>query len=417
MGRIFEGYENIPIQNMEPVSEAYIGKTKPLLAAEKELDIIIRERKENRLSYDMSSDGNPHVKAVGRLLQQQFGFKECVINFVPTMVVNAFTLNTSFISRSIHYKSYRFDKKRGHYDEDHSISAFISVFDGLLENDEITGAILLAVILHEVGHDFDDGPWIAIQEILFFMSAPIIEIIKTVILQETNLLQRGLTIISDLVYKIPPLEVFLKLFSGAKGLLKSIEKLLEKIKVVNNVILGNPGKFIRENTAKEIIASILIQITKAPGEIHSDELAAVYGYGAELSEGLILLRHSNVRIEGIASKSSPTNLLVDVYSQMYKIILFCALPEEVIDCHPSEQARVKSIIDKYERDLANSDFPPEMKKELIRELEQTREIYKGYIACTQDREKGKLFSMGMRMIKDKITGGHDWHNALPTKHL
>ena len=80
MGRIFEGYENIPIQNMEPVSEAYIGKTKPLLAAEKELDIIIRERKTNPLTYDMSSDGNPHVKAVGKLLQKQFGFKECVIN-------------------------------------------------------------------------------------------------------------------------------------------------------------------------------------------------------------------------------------------------------------------------------------------------------------------------------------------------
>ena len=416
MGRIFEGYENISIQNMEPVSEAYIGKTKPLLAAEKELDIIIRERKQNRLTYDMSSDGNPHVKAVGKLLQQQFGFKECVVNFVPVMEVNACTLNTSIVSRSIHHRSYEFNKKKGHYDEEHSISAFITVFDGLLENDEITGGVLLAIILHEVGHDFDNSPWVCIQDVIFFIMSPIDSLIG-VIQQETNIFQRGLTIISDLVYRIPPLETFLKIYTGAHGLLKSIERLIDKIKTVNNLILGNPDKFIRGNKVEKIIGNVLIQIAKAPGEIHSDELAAVYGYGAELSKGLIMLRHSNIKIEGIASKTSPINLLVDIYSQMYNIILLCSIPEAVIDCHPSEQARVKSVIDKYERDLANSDFPPEMKKELIRELEQTREIYKGYIECTLDGEKGKAFSMGKRMIKDKITGGHDWHNALPTKHL
>lgn len=227
MGRIFEGYENISIQNMEPVSEAYIGKTKPLLAAERELDIIIRERKESRLTYDMSSDGNPHVKAVGKLLQQQFGFKECVINFVPAMIVNACTLNTSIISRSIHHKSYEFDKKKGHYDEEHSISSFISVFDGLLENDEMTGGVLLAIILHEVGHDFDNSPWLIIQDMILFISSPIDALIA-VIQRETNITQRGMTIISDLVYRIPPLEIFLKLYTGTTGLLKSIKNLFKK---------------------------------------------------------------------------------------------------------------------------------------------------------------------------------------------
>ena len=51
MERIFEGYREISIQNMEPVSEAYIGKTKPLLAAERELDIIIREFKKKSTCY------------------------------------------------------------------------------------------------------------------------------------------------------------------------------------------------------------------------------------------------------------------------------------------------------------------------------------------------------------------------------
>lgn len=416
MGRIFEGYGNIPIQNMEPVSEAYIGKTKPLLAAERELDIIIRERKANPLTYDMSSDGNPHVKAVGKLLQQQFGFKECVIDFEPDMTVNACTVNTSLVSRSLHYKSYRFDKKRGHYDEEHCISSFVTVFEGLLENDNMTGGVLLSIILHEIGHDFDNSPWLVIQDILAFISSPI-EMLISELMKETNIMQRGTTIISNIVYRIPPLEIFLKLFTGTTGLINGIKSFLHKIKVVSRLISGNPVKFLRGDKVKEIIANTIIKIAGAPGEIHSDELAAVYGYGAELSKGLVILRNSNITFEGIASKNPATNLLVDVYSEMYNIILFCSIPEAAIDCHPSEQARVKSVIDKYERDLANSDFPPEMKKELIRELEQTREIYKGYITCTQDREKGKLFSMGMRMIKDKITGGHDWHNALPTKHL
>ena len=416
MGRIFEGYENIPIQNMEPVTEAYIGKTKPLLAAEKELDIIIRERKTNPLTYDMSSDGNPHVKAVGKLLQKQFGFKECVINFVPNMTVNACTVNTSLVSRSIHYKSYRFDKKRGHYDEEHCISSFVTVFEGLLENDNMTGGVLLAIILHEIGHDFDNSPWLVIQDILLFISSPIQMLIGE-LMKERNIVQRGMTIISNIIYRIPSLETFLKLFTGTTGLINGIKRFLHEMKVVNSLMSGKPIKFIRGYKIEEIIAGNLSKIAGAPGEIHSDELAAVYGYGAELSKGLVILRNSNITFEGIVSKNPATNLLVDVYSQMYKIIIFCSIPEAAIDCHPSAQARVKSVIDKYERDLANSDFPPEMKKELIRELEETKEIYKGYIECTQDGEKGKVFSMGIRMIKDKITGGHDWHNALPTKHL
>ena len=189
------------------------------------------------------------------------------------------------------------------------------------------------------------------------------------------------------------------------------------MKVVNRLMNGNPIKLLRGGKVNKIIADIIIKTAGATGEIHSDELAAVYGYGSELSKGLVTARNSNITFEGIASKNPATNLLVDVYSQIFEIILFCSIPEAAIDCHPSEQARVKSVIDKYERDLANSDFPPEMKKELIRELEETKEIYKGYIECTQDGEKGKVFSMGIRMIKDKLFGGHDWQNALPTKHL
>lgn len=416
MGRIFEGYGNIATQNMEPVSEAYIGKTKPLLAAERELDIIIRERKTNPLTYDMSSDRNPHVKAVGKLLQKQFGFKECVINFVPNMTVNACTVNTSLISRSIHYKSYRFDKKRGHYDEEHCISSFVTVFEGLLENDNMSGGVLLAIILHEVGHDFDNSPWLVIQDMMLFISSPIQMLIGE-LMKERNIIQRGMTIISNIIYKIPSLETFLKLFTGTIGLINGIKRFLLEMKVVNRLMNGNPIKLLRGGKVNKIIAGIIIKTAGATGEIHSDELAAVYGYGAELSKGLVTARNSNITFEGIASKNPATNLLVDVYSQIFGIILFCSIPEAAIDCHPSEQARVKSVIDKYERDLANSDFPPEMKKELIRELEETKEIYKGYIECTQDGEKGKVFSMGIRMIKDKLFGGHDWQNALPTKHL
>lgn len=416
MERLFEGYGNIPIQNMEPVTEAYIGKTKPLLAAERELDIIIRERKTNPLTYDMSSDGNPHVKAVGKLLQKQFGFKECVINFVPAMIVNACTINTSLVSRSIHYKSYRFDKKRGHYDEEHCISSFVTVCEGLLENDNMTGGVLLAIILHEIGHDFDNSPWLVVQDIAMFISSPI-EMLIGELMKESNIVQRGMSIISNIIYRIPPLEAFLKLFTGTIGLINGIKSFLHEMKVVNRLMNGNPIKLLRDGKVNKIIADIIIKTAGATGEIHSDELAAVYGYGSELSKGLVTLRNSNIRFEGIASKNPATNLLVDVYSQIFEIILFCSIPEAAIDCHPSEQARVKSVIDKYERDLANSDFPPEMKKELIRELEETKEIYKGYIECTQDGEKGKVFSMGIRMIKDKLFGGHDWQNALPTKHL
>lgn len=416
MGRLFEGYGNIPIQNMEPVTEAYIGKTKPLLAAERELDIIIRERKTNPLTYDMSSDGNPHVKAVGKLLQKQFGFKECVINFVPAMIVNACTINTSLVSRSIHYKSYRFDKKRGHYDEEHCISSFVTICEGLLENDNMTGGVLLAIILHEIGHDFDNSPWLVVQDFAMFIYSPI-QMLICGLMKESNIVQRGMTIISNIIYRIPPLETFLKIYTGTIGLINGIKKFLVRAKDIYSLINDNPIKFCRVGKVRKIIASAIIDIAGAPGEIHSDELAAVYGYGSDLSKGLVILRNSNITFEGIASKNPATNLLVDVYSQIFEIILFCSIPEENIDCHPSEQARVKSVIDKYERDLANSDFPPEMKKELIRELEETKEIYKGYIECTQDGEKGKVFSMGIRMIKDKLFGGHDWQNALPTKHL
>ena len=385
----------------------------------------------------MSSDGNPHVKAVGKLLQQQFGFKECVIIFESSGVVNACTLPMDFVGRIRRNEVYKYDKKNGYYDTTHTMCVFATVYDGLLATDGITGGMLLAVILHEIGHNLDNSPWMLASDITGYIKGAIevsekivdetsnnkaisigINVLINSIMRNTHIEGVIANIFNNLIRKIPPLEAMLKIFSFGKSEYKQIKRLFNKIQTVAMVTSGQAFMRVHAITVKAFV-DLLYNLSGAPLEIHADEMAALYGYGAEAAKMFTLMEYNKLKVPGqISAANSPIiNFLYDYYTSTFDLLLGLSNPHLLVDPHPSNQSRIKNVIRKYERDLANADFPPQMKKELEKELEDTKRLYESYINCTRDEERGKIFTLFFRKANETLFGGRDIHNFIPMKHL
>ena len=174
---------------MYALNEAYFGKSDKCLEMEK----CINQMRRNITTYntatirktageDMGSNGDNfeaaffntfggsttigankslyQTKAYKRfcqLVEEQFGFYSVSFIFIPTEQPNAFSmLTTSTPDSVINPKKYLHVSKQGfRYDKKAKYCVLIAVSEGLFADTAFTDAEVLAILLHEVGHNFD----------------------------------------------------------------------------------------------------------------------------------------------------------------------------------------------------------------------------------------------------------------------
>nr|DAS58603.1 MAG TPA: hypothetical protein [Caudoviricetes sp.] len=428
--------------------EAYIGKTKNLLLAESILQDLIDLMRANP-SLDVTN--HPLASKFEAALKAEFGFSDVIIHWVRSDVVmsmlqmdpinddyktiprkiakntmNTFNIYTCpsveivFNSTSRYLRPFKKKTNERYYDKSHENVCMVQISYAFILNTDVTAAETLAVILHEIGHNFDNSPYNAFASIVKFYDL-ILSGIKTTDLNITaannlNELADPKTaqivanvnaifaskflhytnigheikdkldhVFASLADKIP----FIKKIMASYGMLEyaaqDIYFYTRNLRTIvdNTILIGKLfaltaigiGKSILSVSPKlfaeyaQYFGPIYLElyagkiITKK-GEIFADTFAATYGYGPELITALQKMDLSQAPVASkITAKYPVTSFLLDIQLACGHIIASILNPD-----HGSSTERADKVMKHLRKELASLDLDSRTKKELESQL-------------------------------------------------
>ena len=371
------------------INEVYLGRDDM-----KEIeDVITKIVDKVRDNPNINLQKDPLSRELESKFVKVFGFRKCRIYW--SNIFAAKGPYTRPAAKILHVDSKSFTHglhKKGFYDEKHELAVYIQMDQNLITDCNLTASEVLAVILHEVGHNFDYSPaqvfLVWYNFIANLLSNHALEYLAKTVTQEYG---RGVMMtidnINDYLYNTAP----------------SIGNMLRRIgKTGFNVL-----KFLQAIGSPLAITMVPLYMLCTPflyltntftrkGEVYADSFAASYGYGPECISAL-------EKIYAFVNTKDTDNGFMQFF---YDMALF---HNEVI-CfasggHRTNQQRMLSMIDKLEDDLKNNIVDPSDKKELEAELKRAKDMYNKLINL--DQTERDTLTMQFRRCVD------NWHNGKP----
>lgn len=401
----------------EYVDEGYVGKTKNLLRVEE----LIREIKVDLLGNsddvgtsfkDITTQMSIHMKDVGnhknwkiieKILANEFGFIRVFLNVNGTLTgggsgeVNAFTVTPvqSYLSRAILTKMpLQTTEHGGVYKDNQSMVVTIVVSSQLffiINPEELT-----AIILHEVGHNFDimNSSHCANWFGWAFMG-----------------IREGISIMGDINYMIQmPFYSLLTYVtsainnSGIGRFLSTINNNLRiwayPVEVFNSLTLAQQF-FQRASrlSSTQLIASVMSNgIAGYSREFWSDSFATAYGYGPALITGLKKMRE---RITPLTNGNH--GILTNI--RYISLDILGLIPLMILDPHQQEQTRIKEIIMTIERASKDPSMPAAQRKLIARDLAIAKREYDLYVKGYDAEGRRSVIMAFFRYIIDVVFDG------------
>lgn len=143
--------------NLQAINEVYFGKTKEILAIEKQLDLV-RNKYMNRYLTNIFVNNDPDLLKLNRMIEDYFGFGCFSLNIINEPTINAFTIPIDFRLREggtgkiksdliVNKNTFKFEKSADY-------TCMVYIYSGIIFNSEFTTGEVMAMILHEIGHNF-----------------------------------------------------------------------------------------------------------------------------------------------------------------------------------------------------------------------------------------------------------------------
>lgn len=395
------------------INEAYIGKTKDILAMEK----AIHDIRSNHLGdiYFANAD----TSEFNRLAEKVFGFKVFALYIFPSNVRNAFTLpiDVKLDVNTLNKKNNLCDKSGFKYRKDAGYCCTVNISSGIIFSEDFTDGEVMAIILHEIGHNFssmvDNG--IKINQFIIkyvFSIMQLLEIINgnfhngiTINLNSYDKLK--INIEEYLKNKCPHIIQAMSVLRGIKGF---------ALDIVTN-IFALLSAITPTNVIRSIIRSLSNLIYKPTGynnEKIADNFPTIYGYGSELSSALLKFEYK----QGIVT----TDFIATV-PLIGDIIALRNIGAEIIvsafDEHPIWIERSQDQIRLLEDELNKSSLDPKMKKVIINDINQIKKSQDKYLSTYSDTHNSNIykrmwysfiFDMNDGDIKHKMIGRKNFKN-------
>ena len=355
------------------IHEAYYGKTKEILAIEKKIGEIREKYRANPMKANTAKER----EELEELFCDAFGFACCAIHIEPSNLYNACTLPISSVIFDFRDFSKYIEKKNGalKYKKEANIYVTLAVTKGLLFSTAFTDAEVTAIILHEIGHNFQttlSGSVYAlnrVSKVLDIIVSPIMMLkyptsspFRTQIIDFLKKMEKDKSQFFDAYWTI----------NNAISTIKDIG--LGLLLFISNIaMMANPLAMLAKIPAK-IMKKINISLLKLPERFRSESIAdsftTMYGYGAELSSGLSTMSKLSGGIlpDQIIRDMGPIGAYYDLVNLPTKII------SNIFDPHPNDIARIKSQYDYIAKELDKAGTNAKMKKELSKQLKDIEKI-------------------------------------------
>lgn len=361
------------------LNEAYIGKTQILLDIEKEFNKMRSEK----LDFYSNISQHPNIININRLFEKQFGMYLFALKVDPTKEHNAYTVVIANNFDVAHYmdlpsmvsgtmnEGFRWKENNG-------LCIIVNISYGLLADKNISDSELVAIILHEIGHNFADALY---GEINFANKKNMIEYEKY--------LSSYATVIGFLLalpYYIKAKQLLKEYNNSTRVQKESKPKKTSKLK---GILTGLGAKWkdyqsykaeirarkrggkvyrdakrkagtVAKNAARESLAR--------QNEVIADKFAAIYGYGVEISSGLSKLTyHKSEAAKKLEAAGGKLAAASRDYDDAVKDI--CDY-----DCHPHLVQRINEEIKLLEREVSKDDIDPRFKLVIYDQIGQLKSL-------------------------------------------
>lgn len=364
------------------VMETYAGKPKELVKCEKYLREIIDDIKRDRSeSLNVFRSRSVYREAdacrnLEKTLSDFFGFAE----------VRIYWRSSSINACTVHAKSIMIMGNRIRNDFS-KVKVHIEIHEELVYYANLNEQEMMAVILHEIGHNLYYSPLSVAIELASIVMVPwgilvslLFKTFRTAQMEIINMVKRYLPFIYNL-------------FEMNNNVYIQIGNLFRAYGLVSWAI--SVATTISENG----VMTPIYAINGYGSERASDTLTAKYGYGPEQATALEKIQKAPGTLGGEMRQSSGTfgDISNDLYSLGLELIAGISM-----DPHPNNTQRAAVMLKKLERDYAKGDYPPELKKDLEAEIKRMRKIYQ-----TMNENKGNVqIKKGWYDMLNKITDGH-----------
>lgn len=368
------------------VQEAYYGKLPEFEKLEALFDKVIAKANKDGIGK-CNPNKYPEQKKICEVFSKLFGFKKSIIYWEPYYMANAYTYSLNvFMVYSDKKKLIEKKPERGFYDTSHSIVLTVYISVGLLEK-KLSSREMIAVILHEIGHNFDYSNYHKFEAALYAigslgMDAFYIHKNKN----RTNEMKMDvydqISLDDDTIYKSQ------KKRDQINTRMRNSEKNYYKNRVVD-------GFFAFINIPIYLLCGLfspILQITNIAGkkgELFADSFATAYGYGEELISALNKFEDN----KPIWNPKSPIQKFFFDLGKL-EIEISTSIFAEV---HGTNMERCQECIEKLKWDLKHNDFSPELKEELVEEINKMTAQYKAYTQLEKD-DQLKITKMYRKVI-------------------
>lgn len=347
----------------EILLEYYAGKPKEFIKCEGYLREIIKLIKEDHEGANPLRQRNVYRDAEPcRKLEQElakfFKVQEIKI-YWQTGTINAYTMpgfSFTAMDRKRNYLTGKFQ----------NIKMYLCVYENLVYQANLTEQELMAVILHEIGHNFYYCPISAgfdlYMAILSLGVGPIVQLAARLLLYKLP------NFIDDWCKKnIPMLN---NVSDTVHDIISNVNSVISPFTFVGDAI-SYLGRFM-VSLVRDPVGKVMYGITGYGNEKAADSLAAKYGYGPEQASALHKMTlPENMLGTKMLQGMGPFGSIIDDSNKIIADIVYGM----TLDPHPSNNQRAASMLKKLQKDLDKGEYPPEAKRELQKEIDRMQKAF------------------------------------------
>ena len=368
------------------IQEVYIGRIP-------EIEEIFNEFKELRSTYKVWKSGNTAKRTakIEKMIEDLWGFGAFSLAIDPFPEPNAYTYPVS-TSLDIDPTDFIISGPKGYkFMKDAKLAAVSRITKGLFCNKAFTDEECFAIFLHELGHSFvHRSPFMSAQQDVY-RSMMITRIIMQIVIgiitidplrvgdaiatatTSTNFYKRVVTKLDKTIKKTPILRNIRDISTGAAGTIAHVIGNTAYLIISGtgiNYLISKYQKMIYDKYQKKQIELTGHNNAYArSSERLSDDFAAMYGFGPQLSTALI-------KMEDPSNQSKfmdITHSIPGLGKLLKKTDAIASELNGALGAHPSSADRILSILDGMESDLKkDKDMPEKVKKELRANIAQVK---------------------------------------------
>lgn len=361
------------IKETQALREVYFGKSKDLLEAEQ----ILGEIRRVAVITPSKVNTSKAMLDFNRKMEKIFGFEAFCLNIDYDVFkkMNAYTHPICFVIDAPNAEDSLGSSKAGFImNAIKGSQCIVFVTYALLKSEDLTDGEVMAIIMHEIGHNFQAtiSPmcrgWSYYMRVISFITLPLQYLLNPV----HGVLMTGGT-----------RRWYTDLIDGWRREGNSFYNFLNSFSYYMNKIIGFVAlPFNVLMNIQRLISGIAIPIPAPqwivnalyalPGykqETIADNFATAYGYGPELATAL-----SKMKYNAYGAPDEKFIRSIPVVGAIYDLEgIFITMILSIIDEHPNNAARAHHQIEVLQKEIMRADIDPKMKKRMLLDTESLQQ--------------------------------------------